>query len=388
MKRKRIVSVILAMALMILLCACYNGGGDGTGSGGGTDSDTIRIAVNDAWTGDLAGNGEWLMDAVKMATDEINASGGILGKQIELLYEDNQSTQNGSINAMNKIVSDDSILAVIGPHMSTQAIAVSDVVKNAGIIYMTGGTSVALRDCDNEYMFRVRCMDDTVAKAAAQFAVEDLGCTNIGIMYNNDEFGTGGRDIIIEYLESVGVDYVAEGHNSGDTDFTGQILSLQQANTDCMIVWTSGDCTTIIRQQHDLGYSGEIITSSSFASDWMLDTMNLEECQGVYSATDMSPDDPNPLMQDLVEKTVEQLDREPEAWHCCYYTAVYILKDAIERAGVVEREAVKNALYETTGLDSVLGEVYCNDQGELVHECVITVVNENKQLELVKKIQE
>ena len=64
------------------------------------------------------------------------------------------------------------------------------------------------------------------------------------------------------------------------------------------------------------------------------------------------------------------------------------MKDAIERAGAVEREAVKNALYETDGLESVLGEISCNENGELVHECVITVVNSEKKLELVKKIQE
>lgn len=382
MKRLIAACLVLVMSLA-LFTACS--GNDSSSAG---DADTIKIAVNGAWTGDLAGNGEWKMDAVRMAADEINESGGILGKQIEVVYEDNQSTQNGAINAMNKIVSDDSVLAVIGPHMSTMAIAVSDVVKNAGIIYMTGGTSVSLRDCDNEWMFPVRCMDDTVAKAAAEFAVEELGCTNIGIMYNNDEFGTSGRDIIISYLEENGVDYVAEGHNTGDTDFTGQILKLEQAGTDCMIIWTSNDSTTIVKQRYELGYDGAVITSSSFASDWMLATLNLEECEGVYSATDMSPDDPYPMMQELVEKTKTQLDREPEAWHCCYYTAVYILKDAIERAGAVEREAVKNALYETDGLESVLGEISCNENGELVHECVITVVNSEKKLELVKKIQE
>lgn len=377
---KRFLGILLCVAMAAALVGCAS---SNEASG---DSETIRIAVDGAWTGDLAGNGEWKMNAIKMAADEINASGGILGKQIEMIYEDSQSTQNGAINAMNKIVEDDTVLAVIGPHMSTMAIAVSDTVKNAGIIYMTGGTSVSLRDLDNDWMFKLRCMDDTVAKVAAEFAVESLGCKNIGIMYNNDEFGTGGRDIITAYLDERGVNWVAEGHNSGDTDFTGQILKLEQAGTDCMIIWTSGDASTIVKQRYELGYEGRVITSSSFASQWTLDTLNLEECEGVYSATDMSPDDPNPMMAALVEKTKEELGYEPEAWHCCYYTAVYILKDAIERAGSCDREAVKAALYETEGLDSVLGEIRCNAEGELVHECVITVVNENKNLELVEKI--
>jgi len=377
---KKIMSMILILSMVLTLAAC------GGKTSAEEESKTIKIAVDGAWTGDLAGNGEWKMNAIKMAADEINADGGILGKQIEVIFEDNQSTQNGAINAMNKIVENKDVVAVIGPHMSTMAIAVSDTVEKSDIIYMTGGTSVALRALGNEWMFKLRCMDDTVAKVAAEFAVNTLGCKNIGILYNNDEFGTGGRDIITEYLDEHNIPWVADGHNSGDTDFTGQILKMKQAETDCMIIWTSGDASTIVKQRYELGYEGNVITSSSFASQWTLDTLNPEECVGVYSATDMSPDDPNPKMAALVQKTVDELGYEPEAWHCCYYTAVYILKDAIERAGTTNREAVKKALYETDGLDSVLGTIACNAYGELVHECVITVVNSEKKLELVEKI--
>lgn len=377
---KKVICTLLALTMVFSLAAC--GGSSHTKE----ESPTVKIAVDGAWTGDLAGNGEWKMNAIKMAADEINADGGVLGKQIEVIFEDNQSTQNGAINAMNKIVEDENVLAVIGPHMSTMAIAVSDTVAKSDIIYMTGGTSVALRDLHNDWMFKLRCMDDTVAKVAAEFAVNTLGCKNIGIMYNNDEFGTGGRDIICAYLDEHNIPWVAEGHNSGDSDYTGQILKLKQAQTDCMIIWTSGDASTIVKQRYELGYEGKVITSSSFASQWTLDTLNLEECVGVYSATDMSPDDPNPKMAALVEKTQAELGYEPEAWHCCYYTAVYILKDAIERAGSIDREAVKKALYETKDLDSVLGTIVCNEDGELVHECVITVVNGDKKLELVDKI--
>ena len=377
---KKMICALFALSMTLLLVAC------GGPSPAKKESTTIKIAVDGAWTGDLAGNGEWKMNAIKMAADEINEAGGILGKQLEIIFEDNQSTQNGAINAMNKIVEDEDVLAVIGPHMSTMAIAVSDTVAKSDIIYMTGGTSVALRDLNNEWMFKLRCMDDTVAKVAAEFAVNTLGCKNIGIMYNNDEFGTGGRDIITSYLNEHNIPWVAEGHNSGDSDYTGQILKLKQAETDCMIIWTSGDASTIVKQRHELGYEGEVITSSSFASQWTLDTLNLEECVGVYSATDMSPDDPNPKMAALVEKTQAELGYEPEAWHCCYYTAVYILKDAVERAGSTSRDEVKSALYQTDGLDSVLGTIKCNEYGELVHECVVTVDNNEKKLELVEKI--
>lgn len=378
---KKITCILLAVLSVFTLVGCNNTAKEEEV----VDEGPIVIAVDEAWTGANAGNGEWVQLPVQHAVDEINEAGGILGRQVEVIYEDSASTQNGAINAMKKIVENDDVLAVIGPHMSTDALAVSDTVDQYEIIYMTGGSSMALND-GNEWMFKLRCQDDIVASAAAEFATKDLGAKKVGIMYNNDEFGVGGRDILTAYFDSVGVEYVAEGHNSGESDFTSQILKMMNENVDTLILWTSGDISKIVKQRFEQGFEGNVITSSSFASEWTVMNMTTEECQGVYSATDMTPEDPSETMTALRAWAKDTFGCEPEAWISCYYNSVYILKDAIERAGSTDREAVKNALYETAGLDSVLGEINCDKNGALVHECVVTRVAEDKSFPLIKKI--
>ena len=86
------------------------------------------------------------------------------------------------------MVTNDEIVAVFGPHTSTNAMAVSDILKEAGMPYFTGGTSSKLKDLDNEYIFKVRCNDDLVVQAAMDYAVNQLGAKKIGILYINDEF--------------------------------------------------------------------------------------------------------------------------------------------------------------------------------------------------------
>ena len=220
-----------------------------------TDGETIKVGVLWSTTGDTGGRGVFQKEAMEMAAQEINESGGILGKQLELVFEDDASDQTTSINMMNKMVTNDEIVAVFGPHTSTNAMAVSDIVKEAGMPYFTGGTSSKLKGLDNEYMFKVRCNDDLVVQAAMNYAVNQLGAKKIGILYINDEFGVGGRDIMVQYCEDQGLEYVEANHNSTDQDLTSQIMQMKQAEVDVLIGWSSNVCPILARQTTCLLYT-------------------------------------------------------------------------------------------------------------------------------------
>lgn len=218
MKKKRIVAVILSLTMML-------SGAMATGVYADELDGEIKIGLSCAITGNFPLAGQRTKEGVDLALEEINANGGVLGKKLVYTVEDDQNTQTTAVNVVTKILNED-VCAVIGPHTSGNAAATSELYKNAQIPFLTGGSSPKLAEMDNPYFFRIRPSDTINGQVAAKYAVETLEAKKIGISYNNNDFGTGGRDVVIEALEEAGIDYVAVGHNAGDKDLTGQIMQL------------------------------------------------------------------------------------------------------------------------------------------------------------------
>lgn len=358
-----------------------------------TDGETIKVGVLWSATGDTGGRDVFQKEAMEMAAQEINESGGILGKQLELVFEDDASDQTTSINMMNKMVTNDEIVAVFGPHTSTNAMAVSDIVKEAGMPYFTGGTSSKLKGLDNEYMFKVRCNDDLVVQAAMNYAVNQLGAKKIGILYINDEFGVGGRDIMVQYCEDQGLEYVEANHNSTDQDLTSQIMQMKQAEVDVLIGWSSNVCPILARQTTELGFDKPIIMNAAFAGQDVLDSLPAESTDGKYAATDFTAEDPEPAVKEFVEKFEAAYGKTPVGDRdAAYYGGLYMFKAAVEKAGSTDREAIKDAMYELDGVDAPFGKLVADENGCLVHQC--DIVQAQKQddgkciLTLVDKVTE
>ncbi len=372
------------------------GGASGeTAAGGQTaaSGDTIKVGVLWSATGDTGGRGVFQKEAMEMAAREINEAGGILGRQLELVFEDDGSDQTTSINMMNKMVANDEIAAVFGPHTSTNAMAVSDIVKNAGIPYFTGGTSVKLKDLQNEYMFKVRCNDGLVVESAMNFATGELGAKKIGILYINDEFGVGGRDIMVKYCEDNGLEYVEANHNGTDQDLTSQIMQMKQENVDVLIGWSSNVCPILARQTTELGFDKPVIMNAAFAGQDVLDSLPAESTDGKYAATDFTAEDPDDEVKSFVDKFKAAYGKVPVGDRdAAYYGGLYMFKAAVEKAGTTDREAVKEAMYQIKDIVAPFGKLTADENGCLVHQC--DIVQAQKQddgkcvLVLVDKVRE
>lgn len=368
--------------------AAAGAGASASGQGG-----VIKVGVLWSATGDTGGRGVFQKEAMEMAAKEINEAGGILGKQLELVFEDDGSDQTTSINMMNKMVANDEIVAVFGPHTSTNAMAVSDIVEQAGIPYFTGGTSVKLKDLDNAYMFKVRCNDGLVVESAMNFATGELGAKKIGILYINDEFGVGGRDIMVKYCQDNGLEYVEANHNGTDQDLTSQIMQMKQENVDVLIGWSSNVCPILARQTTELGFDKPVIMNAAFAGQDVLDSLPAESTDGKYAATDFTAEDPDPEVKSFVDKFKEAYGKVPVGDRdAAYYGGLYMFKAAVEKAQTTDREAVKEAMYQVQDIEAPFGKLKADDNGCLVHQC--DIVQAQKQddgkcvLVLVDKVRE
>lgn len=332
------------------------------------DGDTILIGVSASITGSAPTNGMRTEQGAQMAVDEINAAGGVLGKQLELYVADDGGVQDTGINATNLIASQ-GVVAQVGPTLSGLALAVEGIVSQAQYPILVGATSPKLvTTIDNQWLFRVRASDTIQAKLAAVYATENLGCSKIGLFTNSNDYGSGARAVVEEYLTEKGIEFVSESHNTGDTDMTSQVLKLKDAGVDCVIVWTDDAETALsARQFYDLGLDVPIIGSTSISTPQVNELCQPEWLENWYSCTDFTTSNDSELVQTFVKSFNEKYGEDPELYAVTYYSAIYLLKDAIERANSTDPSAIRDALEETDGLEVPIGSYKANGMREMIH---------------------
>lgn len=388
--KKRFLAGLMVGVMALGLVGCSKGN---TGNTNTADNKTIKIGMIVSSTGTMAGRGDYMKNAINLAVKEVNEAGGVLGKQLQLVIEDDQSDQTTAINMMNKMGSNKDIVAVFGPHTSTNAIAVSNTVKDYKIPYFTGGTSAKLKDLGNEYMFKVRCNDTVVVNSAMKFVSETLGAKKVGILYINDEFGVGGKDIMVQYCKDNNIEYVEANHNATDQDLTSQIMQMKQENVDALIAWSSNVCPIVARQTTELGFDKPVIMNSGFGGQDVLDSLPVEVTEGKYAAADLTAEDPSPEVASFVEKFQAAYGVKPLGdWSASYYGAIKMLAKAIENGGSADRETIKTEMYKMKDFVAPLGNLTTDENGCLVHEASIMQAQKQENgkcvLKLVEKVKE
>ena len=210
-----------------------------------------RIGFTPPITGGSAAEGALQIKSLKIALKEINESGGVNGKQINIIYVDNQSTNPGALAALQRAVEQEKVLALVGVVKSTQILAMSDAIKNYAIPTMIGGTNALLTRQGNPWLFRVRPDDSIAAAAMVKYVKEDTTMTKIGILHDADAFGTGGADLVEKTAKDLGLTVVRrDKYTTGTRDYTAQLLALKNVGTEIMILYATNpeDVAVIMRR--------------------------------------------------------------------------------------------------------------------------------------------
>src|SRR5512147_216956 len=219
MKSLRRILAISVLSLMVLTAV---------GSGAAMAGEEIRIGFTPPVTGQHAASGAFQVKAAKLAVKEINAGGGVNGKKIDLRIVDNQSTNPGALAALNKAVEQDKVLAVIGYLYSTQVFATADAIKGYGVPTFIGATNVNLTRQGNPWLFRVRPDDSVAAGAMVKYLKENTKLTKIGLLHDQDAFGTGGADLVEKAAKTEGLTIVRrEKSVTAAKDFTAELLAFK-----------------------------------------------------------------------------------------------------------------------------------------------------------------
>lgn len=346
----------------------------------------IVIGLVDEVTGPQAEAGVLTANGAKLAVEEINAAGGILGRQVQLQIEDNQSTNPGTVLAYSKLVSQ-KVVAVLGPLRSTQVQAASPTIAKAKIPAVIGGSDPSLTRVNNPWIFRVRPNDLYSSKVMAEFGIKELKGRKWAVIHSTDTFGSGGKNALVDALKARGIEPVLiQGYTNNQQDFTPIVLAIKKSGAEMIgsYMTNSPDVAIFARQLRQLGVNIPWVGSTSIVTETAI-RLAEEALWGTYGVSDFVVE-ANDESRRFAAAYRKKYGMEPDLFSAWCYGGMYLLKHAMEAAKTTEAEAVRTAMLGIRGLKGVEGTYNFNANGDGVHAYNI-VKNEKGKVVFIKHIE-
>jgi branched-chain amino acid transport system substrate-binding protein len=362
-------------------------------SSGGGDSDTIKIGVNLELSGNVASYGESQEKGIDLAVDEINENGGIDGKKIELIKVDNKSDSAEAANAAIKLTSKDQVTAIIGAATSGNTVAQAQIANNTKTVVLTpSGTSpnvtVGKDGQVNEFVFRTSYIDPFQGTVAANFAANDLKVKNAAIYADSaSDYAKGLATSFKETFEAAGGSIVSEEAYVGkDTDFRATLTRIKSKNPE--FVFIPGyyeEVGLIIKQARELGLNVPFMGADGWDSPTLVELAGADALNNTYITNHYSSEDPDEKIQEFVTKFKNKnKGLAPNAFNALGYDTVYLLADAIKRAGSTDSTKIKDALAKTTNLSLVTGVVSIDENHHPIKSAIVLEYKDGKQVFFTK----
>jgi branched-chain amino acid transport system substrate-binding protein len=320
-------------------------------------ADTIKIGCVFPSTGPAAEAGKFQLNGAKLALEDVNKK-GVLGKQVELIVEDDQTTNPGAVLAFSRLSSQTDIAAFIGSIRSTQVEAMAPDVLKIGKPMMIGGTSPTLTHMGNKWLFRCRPNDSYSGKVIAQYGVEDLKKQKWAIVYSTDAFGSNGGKALEEALKAKGITPVLmQPYTNNASDFSAVVLAVRQSGADILSSYFTfeGDLGIFARQLRQLGVRIPWVGSPSIVNTTALNLAG-PALYGTYGATPASK-----AFGDRYQAAYKTMPDNQSSWT---FDALTLLGRAINEAGSTDPEKIRAALAATKGFAGAEGEYTFDANGD------------------------
>ena len=359
---KKLLVLLLTLALMI---------GSFAGCGGSADTEEgdaaateVKIGINYELTGAVATYGQASVDGIQMAFDETNAAGGINGMQIVPVTLDNKSDSAEATSLATRLMTQEGVVACLGPATSGNFMATIPVATDSGIPVISASATAdegVTMDADgnvNEYVFRLCFNDSFQGVTMANFAYTNLGKKSAVIIQDqSSDYAKGLAKNFKATFEAAGGTIVdEEGYVADDKDFNAILTSIKAKDFD--VIFLPGyyqEAGLIIKQARDLGIDAPILGADGFDSEVLLELAGAEALNNVYFSNHYSNLDEDPMVQDFIAAFKEKYGTEPNAFHALGYDLGKYIADAIGRAGSTDPDAIKDALASTENFAGVTG---------------------------------
>jgi|WetSurMetagenome_2_1015567.scaffolds.fasta_scaffold07373_6 branched-chain amino acid transport system substrate-binding protein len=328
----------------------------------------IKIGMVIPMTGPIAESGRYGIQGAKLAIEEVNKAGGVLGRPLELVTEDDQSANPTTILAFNKLAGDKSIVAVLGPTRSTQIQAMAPAVQKAGLPVMIGGTDPTLTLTGNPWLFRFRPNDNYTVRVMSDFGTKVLGKHKWAVVHATDAFGTSAKTLFVDALKKEGITPVmVEGQPNNSPDYTAVALKVKQSGADVMATFITyeQDLAIFAKQLQQLGVHIAWVGSPSITTTTARKLAG-PALYGTYAVADFYPG-ANAQAKAFAANYEAAYKSTPDFFASWPYDAIHVLANAINAAKGVEPQKVRAALLAVKGYKGVEGTYNFDENGDGLH---------------------
>lgn len=388
MKRKLIAVAAIATLAVGTLAGCGSKQATPGGNGGSTSGDTIKVGVDFELTGGVAAFGSSALEGVKLAQKEINDAGGVLGKKIDLVVQDNASKPEEAARVAQKLVSD-KVSAIIGATISTDTLAVVPVAMEKKIPLVSSSATNPKVTVDertgkvNEYVFRACFIDPFQGKVMADFATKELKAKT-AVIYtdNSSDYSKGLQKFFKETFTKNGGKIVGEeSYQQKDTDFKAVLTRIKEKNPD--VIYVPGyyeEVGKIIKQARELSIKAPFMGGDGWDAPQLVEIAGKDALNNTFISNHYAPDDNSPEVQAFVSSFKKEYNKVPDAMAVLGYDALKMVADAIKRANSTDSAKIKDALAATKDFKAATGTITLNENHDPVKSAVVLEYKDGKQV--------
>ncbi len=349
LRAQLIFAVALAMAIGLTGC----------NKSGSTESDIIKVGEFASLTGSEATFGQSSHKGTALAVDDLNAAGGVLGKKIQLLTEDDQSQAGMPATVVRKLISSDRVVAVLGEVASSKSLEAAPICQQNSIPMISPSSTNPKVTEVGDYIFRVCFIDPFQGTVMAHFARKTLKLQNVAVLTDvKNDYSLGLAKFFKAGFTADGGRIVAEqNYSAGDKDFNAQLTAIKAANPDG--IFLPGYYTEvglIALQARQLGLNVPIFGGDGWESSSLV-PIGGKALEGCYFSTHYSPESTSPAVQNFVKTFKAKYNETPDAMAALGYDSAMILADAMKRAGSTAGPKVRDALAATKDFHGVTGDI-------------------------------
>ena len=380
---KRWVTIFSVLTSVILLASVLSG----CGGAAKPETKDIKIGGNLELTGGVATFGQSTANGIKLAIKEINAAGGVLGKQLTFIVADNKSEPSESTNAITKLITQDKVVTVLGAVASSNTLAASQVAHDNKVPFISTTSTNPKVTVDGgkvrDYAFRACFIDPFQGTVMANFASKSLKAKTAAVYIDNSSDYSKGLAQFFEesFIKNGGKIVAKEAFLQKDQDFKATLTKLKASNPE--VIFIPGyyeEVGKIVKQARELGITQPLLGGDGWDSPKLVEIAGAASLEKGYFSNHYSPEDKDPRVVKFVESYKKEYGQVPDAMAALGYDAALMAADAIKRANSTEPGKIKDALAQTKDLQVVTGLINLDSNHNPIKSAVVIEMKEGKQV--------
>jgi branched-chain amino acid transport system substrate-binding protein len=351
----------------------------------------IKFGIIGPYTGPNAKPGQSMKQGVNLAVEEINKAGGIKGRQLAALFEDDASVPAQSVSATEKLINKDEVAFLIGTFNSSTTLADMKIIeRDKTPMLVPIAVAIEITESGNKWVFRNSATNPMQAEQLMAYIYKETKQRKFAVIHENTDYGKGLMQAVEGYIKKNGGSMIAESYSIGDTDFYAQLTKIKNNAPEALIICGNlSEGSQITRQFKELGIKAQLYGFGGLSS-YDFNNVAAGSNDGLIATSYFENASPNPLAQNFIKAYKAKYNVDPDMFAAAIYESVYLAKDAIEKMGDTKdiagfRVALRDQLAKTKDLPGVQGPTTFDAKGQAGKQVMIIQWNKGQKTILFPK---